>query len=93
MDIEKEIDHRIQLMGIRLGEEEPGQRERVRRNIELDEARRASFAQSLWEEEEQLRRRFIHHTRKRGQLTLDDAVDLAKRITTAGQPPLEPDRV
>jgi hypothetical protein len=30
----------------------------------LDEARRASFAQSLREEEEQLRRRFIHHTRK-----------------------------
>jgi hypothetical protein len=84
-DIEKEIDHRLQLRGTRLGQEAPGQRDRVRRDIELDEARHVSLAASIREEEEQLRRRFIHHTRKKGPLSLEDAIDLAERMAGRGQ--------
>lgn len=41
MDIEKEIDHRIQLSGIRLGPNQDAMRARIRRNIEMEEAERA----------------------------------------------------
>lgn len=41
MDIEREIDHRIQLSGIRLGPDQDELRERHRRNIEMENAQRA----------------------------------------------------
>lgn len=40
MDIEKEIDHRIELMGIRLGPDQDNLRNRIRRDIEIEEAKR-----------------------------------------------------
>lgn len=39
-DIDKEIDHRVQLLGFRLGDEDPSMRDRIRRNIEREEAER-----------------------------------------------------
>jgi hypothetical protein len=38
MDVEREIDRRIQLLGIRLGQEPSDMRDRMRQRIELEEA-------------------------------------------------------
>lgn len=40
MDIEKEIDHRIQLMGIHLSLNQDDLHDRIRHNIEIEEAER-----------------------------------------------------
>lgn len=43
MDIEREIDHRIQLSGIQLGPDQDEMRTRIRRNIEMENAQRADM--------------------------------------------------
>lgn len=43
MNIEKEIDHRIQLMGYRLGEEDESTRQRIRYDIERAQAERKAW--------------------------------------------------
>jgi hypothetical protein len=44
-----------------------------------------TLAESLKEEEEALRRRFIHHTRPKGPLSLKEAMELAERMSGVGQ--------
>lgn len=44
-----------------------------------------TLAESLKEEEEALRRRFVHHTRPKGPLSLEEAMELAKRMRGLGQ--------
>lgn len=44
-----------------------------------------TLAESLKEEEEALRRRFIHHTRPRRPLSFEEAADLARRMDGGGQ--------
>lgn len=39
-----------------------------------------TLAEDLREEAERLRRRFIHHTRPRGLLTLEQAIELCERM-------------
>lgn len=43
MDIEREIDRRIQFSGIHLGPDQDAMRERIRRNIEMENAQRADM--------------------------------------------------
>ena len=43
-----------------------------------------TLAESLKDEEEALRRRFVHHMRPKRPLSLEEALELAKRM--AGQP-------
>jgi hypothetical protein len=40
LNIEKEIDHRVQLLGYRLGDEDHATRDRIRCNIKREEAER-----------------------------------------------------
>ncbi len=47
-----------------------------------------TLAESLKEEEEALRRRFVHHTRPKRPLSLEETMELAERM--AGQPPQHP---
>lgn len=42
-----------------------------------------TLAESLKEEDEALRRRFVHHTRQRHPLSLEEAMELAERMGAA----------
>lgn len=48
---------------------------------------RKTLAEDLREEAEQLRRRFVHHTRPKGQLTLEQARKLAEEIAECPDDP------
>ena len=47
-----------------------------------------TLAESLKEEADALRRRFVHHTRPQRPLSLEEAMELEERM--AGQPPQHP---
>ena len=40
-----------------------------------------TLADDIRQEEESLRRRFIHHTRPKGPLSLKEAIELAERVS------------
>jgi hypothetical protein len=44
-----------------------------------------TLADAIREEEERARRRFVHHTRPKGPLSLQEAIELCERV--AGEPP------
>ncbi len=39
-----------------------------------------TFAEEMKREQDQLRRRFVHHTRPKGPLSLEEAIALSKRM-------------
>jgi hypothetical protein len=47
---------------------------------------RVTLADALREDEEALRRRFVFHTRKKGPLTLDEAIAECKRMEGESEP-------
>jgi hypothetical protein len=44
-----------------------------------------TLAESLKEEQDALRRRFIHHTRPKRPLSMEEAAELARRMDGPGQ--------